>query len=205
MDDKNSYYTPTIAPIDRGFAEVYTNELLTKDQLPKVQYDKKLKDKILNLDQQPKNKHLKPIKSKILSIKKRKEKQLVSIINTKYDFFIPLNLLWISYIEKQLDRVNGEQFCTLLLKADLHGSIITITKSKCPSNVGLTGIVVRDTENTFQVVTRNDKLKILPKKDSWFFLRVGDKLVTIYGNHFVQRPEERVTKKYKTKPTVALE
>lgn len=205
MSEKRSYYNPIIEPIDRNFAEEYTNELLTKDQHPKVQYDKKLKDKILNLDQQPRAKILKPSKTKILSIKKRKEKQLNSILNTNYEFFLPLSLLWKSYIEKQLDGLHGEQFCTTLLKADLHGSVLTITKSKCPSNIGLSGIVVRDTENTFQLVTKDDKLKIIPKKDSWFSVTIRDSLVTIYGNHFIQKPEERVTKKYKTKPTVALE
>ena len=45
------------------------------------------------------------------------------------------------------------------MKADLHGSIILVAKSKCPSLLGLTGIVLQETKNTFRLVTKNNKLK----------------------------------------------
>src|SRR5258707_10086710 len=62
-----------------------------------------------------------------------------------------------------------------LVKADFHGSIMTgsssrlsrhhyfdvdtVRKSKNAALVGVSGIVVQETENTFKVVTRKDKLK----------------------------------------------
>jgi hypothetical protein len=64
-----------------------------------------------------------------------------------------------------------------LVKADFHGSIVTgtcvcvygrslieryaceVRRSRNPALVGLEGIVVQETENTFKVVTRSDKLK----------------------------------------------
>ena len=62
-----------------------------------------------------------------------------------------------------------------LIKADFHGSImtgqedaslrqhrsnfLTVVKSKNPCLVGLSGIVIHETENTFKVVTTKDKLK----------------------------------------------
>jgi len=64
-----------------------------------------------------------------------------------------------------------------LVKADFHGSILTgtsisyhtflrisdqnnsVKQSKCPSLVGLSGIVIHETENTFRIVTRDNKEK----------------------------------------------
>lgn len=65
-----------------------------------------------------------------------------------------------------------------LVKADFHGSIVTgtcvcmcvryyrrqliereVRRSRNAVLVGLSGIVVQETENTFKVVTRDDKLK----------------------------------------------
>jgi ribonuclease P protein subunit POP4 len=62
-----------------------------------------------------------------------------------------------------------------LVKADFHGSIITgnvvpsplyqetdcleVRQSKNPCLVGLSGIVVYESENAFRVITKTDKLK----------------------------------------------
>jgi ribonuclease P protein subunit POP4 len=66
-----------------------------------------------------------------------------------------------------------------LVKADYHGCIITgaskhgdyntrrisyslsrtVKRSKNPSLVGMSGIVIHETENTFKVITTNDRLK----------------------------------------------
>ncbi|KAH9955899.1 Rof/RNase P-like protein [Russula dissimulans] len=59
-----------------------------------------------------------------------------------------------------------------LVKADFHGSIVTVRRSKNPALVGVSGIVVQETENTFKVVTRKDKLKVLPKQGSVFVFAV---------------------------------
>jgi len=46
-----------------------------------------------------------------------------------------------------------------LLKADYHGSIITVTRAKCPSLVGASGIVLQETKNTLKIITKDDRLK----------------------------------------------
>jgi len=93
-----------------------------------------------------------------------------------------------------------------LLKADFHGAIITVFRSKCPSYVGATGILVQETENTFKVVTVDDKLKVIPKAHSVFSLKLGElpHVATLYGNHFCYRSYERSGRKFKTKTTIEL-
>ena len=78
-----------------------------------------------------------------------------------------------------LNPLHRHTFPTKLLKADFHGCILTgrvincsikdtpdsdllVTRSKCPSNVGTTGIMIQETEGTFQIVTRDNKLKGSP-------------------------------------------
>ena len=53
-----------------------------------------------------------------------------------------------------------------LLKADYHGSIITVTRAKCPSLVGACGIVLQETKNTLKIITKDDRLK--SKCTGWY-------------------------------------
>jgi hypothetical protein len=46
-----------------------------------------------------------------------------------------------------------------LLKADLHGAVVTVVRSKCPSLIGASGLLVMETQETFRVVTEQNKLK----------------------------------------------
>ncbi|TFY63987.1 hypothetical protein EVJ58_g2917 [Rhodofomes roseus] len=59
-----------------------------------------------------------------------------------------------------------------LVKADFHGSIMAVRQSKNPCLVGLSGIVIHETENAFKIVTRNNQLKLVPKQNSVFAFAV---------------------------------
>ncbi|CCL99141.1 uncharacterized protein FIBRA_01156 [Fibroporia radiculosa] len=59
-----------------------------------------------------------------------------------------------------------------LVKADFHGSLVTVRQSKNPCLVGLSGLVIHETENAFKIVTRKDQLKLIPKKNSIFVFAV---------------------------------
>lgn len=48
-----------------------------------------------------------------------------------------------------------------VLKADYHGCYLTVSKSKCPSYVGTTGIVLMETKNIFKIITKDDKFKCM--------------------------------------------
>jgi RNase P/RNase MRP subunit p29 len=52
---------------------------------------------------------------------------------------------------------------TRLTKADFHGAIVRVAQSKCPSLLGLEGIVLQETENTFVIVTPSNTFKSKPK------------------------------------------
>uniref|UniRef100_A0A8C6RTU3 Ribonuclease P protein subunit p29 n=2 Tax=Nannospalax galili TaxID=1026970 RepID=A0A8C6RTU3_NANGA len=91
-----------------------------------------------------------------------------------------------------------------LLKADLHGAIISVTKSKCPSYVGVTGILLQETKHIFKITTKEDRLKVIPKLNCVFTIETDDFISYIYGSKFQLRSSERSAKKFKAKGTIDL-
>nr|GAT47422.1 predicted protein [Mycena chlorophos] len=112
----------------------------------------------------------------------------------KFALFLPLHQLWLGYMSELLNLpqpgsgppriLSGLAVHPRLVKADFHGSIITGTslhssrdyvlnaslvhQTKNSSILGMSGIVIHETEGTFKIVTKDDKLKILPKRNSIF-------------------------------------
>ncbi|XP_059941115.1 ribonuclease P protein subunit p29 isoform X3 [Mesoplodon densirostris] len=91
-----------------------------------------------------------------------------------------------------------------LLKADLHGAIVSVTKSKCPSYVGITGILLQETKHIFKIITKEDRLKVIPKLNSVFTVEMDGFISYIYGSKFQLRSSERSAKKFKAKGTIDL-
>ncbi|KAF8799049.1 hypothetical protein BYT27DRAFT_7227965 [Phlegmacium glaucopus] len=121
----------------------------------------------------------------------------------KFDLFLPLHHLWMGYMSELLG-LSHEPSCAnnsamvkampsstsmhpKLLKADFHGSIMTVRRSKNPCLLGLSGIVIHETENAFKVVTKHDKLKVIPKYNSVFVFAVP-LYSTLPPTHTVEMP-----------------
>ncbi|KAF8955707.1 Rof/RNase P-like protein [Flammula alnicola] len=126
-------------------------------------------------------------KSGIIGKKEAKEKGIWKFDEkqARYELFLPLHALWIGYMSELLGlsqkpagplvpsaaakaMPSASGMHPKLLKADYHGSIMTVSQSKNPCIVGLSGIVIHETENAFKVVTKDDKLKLLPKQNAVF-------------------------------------
>ncbi|XP_030059910.1 ribonuclease P protein subunit p29 [Microcaecilia unicolor] len=145
-----------------------------------------------------------------LSAKEKRQLRLFEIKaeQQRYNLFLPLHNLWKQYIR---DLCNGlradtqpQMIQTKLLKADLHGSLVTVKKSKCPSYVGLSGIIVQETKHIFKIITKDDKLKAVPKCNTVFSVEVDDFISYIYGSRFQLRSSERSAKKFKMKGSIDL-
>jgi len=106
---------------------------------------------------------------------------------TRFDLFLPLHRLWLGYMSELLGLASPLPASTSsatqsipaaagmhakLVKADFHGSFVTIKQSKNLCLIGLSGIVIHETENAFKVVTSKDQLKLLPKQNSIFVFAV---------------------------------
>ncbi|KAI0798056.1 RNase P/MRP, p29 subunit [Abortiporus biennis] len=112
----------------------------------------------------------------------------LSPAEAKFNNFLPLHRLWLQYMSELLSLPSqpavpnpnprleaawtSGTIQAKLLKADFHGSFITVCKSKNPCLVGLSGIVIHETENAFKVVTKKNQYKLLPKPNSAFSLPI---------------------------------
>lgn len=151
---------------------------------------------------------------KRLSRKEMKNLGLYSLpresINQYSDYKI-LNKLWIGYMQEQL----GEDFKQLeksltaadphydmmsgmIHKSDFHGSKIKVIQSKCPSLVGHKGIVIMETKETFNILSKDNILRVIPKATCLFELKWKKVRFTIFGKHIKMKSAERSVKKLKS-------
>ncbi|KIJ49435.1 hypothetical protein M422DRAFT_27802 [Sphaerobolus stellatus SS14] len=189
------------------------------------------------LEEQRKARRLKDAVKRSIQTLNRKEASVRGIWDlkkdeTRYELFLPLHLLWKAYMAESLGlnprpkgsinpstlrmpNVQGMQ--AKLVKADFHGSIISVRKAKNPSLVGCCGIVILETENTFKVVTEKNELKTIPKTNSVFAFSIPlfapsqadegssaekqDPMIEfeLYGDQFAFRSADRATRKFKHK------
>ncbi|OAD76079.1 hypothetical protein PHYBLDRAFT_110014, partial [Phycomyces blakesleeanus NRRL 1555(-)] len=125
----------------------------------------------------------------------------------KYDIFVQLNKLWQGYMAEVYSQgANPSQFAQKLLKADFHGAIFKVIKSKNPSYVGIEGIVVQETLSVFKIISKNNKLQQIPKISSVFTMEMEccPGVFTLYGPQLQFRAADRAVKKFKPKPSIDL-
>ncbi|XP_047436628.1 ribonuclease P protein subunit p29 [Mugil cephalus] len=126
----------------------------------------------------------------------------------RYELFLPLHELWKQYIVDLCGGLrpssNPQVVQQKLLKADFHGAIIKVVRSTCPSYVGTTGILVQEFKHVFKIITKEDRLKVIPKRNSVFAVEINGFVSHIYGSKFEQRASERSAKKFKVRGTIDL-
>jgi len=105
---------------------------------------------------------------------------------TRFELFVPLHQLWMGYMSELLglgvpdassssheSKMPGaSSMHAKLVKADLNGALLTVRRSQNPCLVGLSGIVLHETENAFKLITRKNQLKLVPKQNTVFALAV---------------------------------
>ncbi|XP_052417163.1 ribonuclease P protein subunit p29-like [Carassius gibelio] len=113
---------------------------------------------------------------------------------------VPLSELWKQYI---VNLCNGlkpgsdpQMIQQKLLKADFHSAVLTVVRSKCPLYVKL--------KHIFKIITEEDKLKVIPKRNGVFSVGIGDFVTHIYGSKFELCSSERSAEKFKVKGTIDL-
>lgn len=135
----------------------------------------------------------------------------------KYAIYEPLHNLWVGYMREILGlstASNAKVYVTpssagqMLASADMHGAKLSVVRSRCVSRVGLEGIVVRDTRYTFEIVTKGNAVKSVPKEHTIFRFEVplpmkdGEEEVKplifeILGEQFQTRAPDRANKKFR--------
>ncbi|KAF9405488.1 hypothetical protein HW555_013802 [Spodoptera exigua] len=152
----------------------------------------------------------KPHKKRVRCLTRQEKKSIGFYIiprnGVKYNDILPLHKIWLNYINDVLeldkhipDRTSKswETFTQTLFRADFHGSMLNVVRSKCPSYVGKCGICIMDTRNTFKIVSQDNVTTTIPKRECVFEIFLGKQKITIFGKNLCVRPAERSTKKIK--------
>ncbi len=160
----------------------------------------------------------KAVKPKPLSAAQRRKLGLYEVPREgqKYILFEPLHNLWLGYIREILGSeiyTGGEGAAAKLASADFHGAEVEVVRSGCVSRVGTKGIVIKDSKFAFEIITRKNRLKLVPKEATVFRLEVPAKtketegakqdqpptmVVEIHGEQFQFRSADRATKKFRS-------
>ncbi|XP_043101523.1 ribonuclease P protein subunit p29 [Puntigrus tetrazona] len=193
-------------------ADAFTASFLRNclPQMKSKDIDEAIAYKAVILEYKRKKKKGKKRKAKGLSAKERRQLKIHQLRpeHQKYELFLPLHELWKQYIADLCNGLkpgsNPQMIQQKLLKADFHGAVLTVVRSKCPSYVGLTGILVQELKHVFKIITKEDKLKVIPKRNSVFSVELDDFVTHIYGSKFELRSSERSAKKFKVKGTIDL-
>ena len=120
-------------------------------------------------------------KPKPLTAKEKRKSRIYEIPREcrRYEIYEPLHRLWIGYAQDvlfgeagMLPRVSGDghaekgkalmvgqDLAARFMSADLHGSHMKVVRSRCPSRVGVKGIMVKETKMTFEIITKGNELK----------------------------------------------
>ncbi|KAI1497869.1 Rof/RNase P-like protein [Biscogniauxia marginata] len=158
-----------------------------------------------------KQKRAKALKPKPLSARQRRRLGLYDVPREgqKYSVFEPLNRLWLGYIREILGSElysGGQGAAAKLSAADFHGAEVEVSRSSCPSRVGVRGIVVKDSRFTFEVITKKNTIKIVPKERTMFRVEVPAQedvrngkpfSFEIHGDQFQYRSADRANRKFK--------
>ncbi|TRX88854.1 hypothetical protein FHL15_010197 [Xylaria flabelliformis] len=158
-----------------------------------------------------KKKRTKALKPKPLSARERRRRQFYHIPKEgqKYSVFAPLHKLWVGYMREILgtELYNGGQGAAAKLSAaDFHGAEVEVSRSRCPSRVGVRGIVIKDSRFVFEIITAQNQVKTLPKEGTMFRVHVPAPdaapdhrpfCCEIHGDQFQHRSSDRANKKFK--------
>ncbi|KAI9862080.1 MAG: hypothetical protein M1813_004855 [Trichoglossum hirsutum] len=130
----------------------------------------------------------------------------------KYAIYEPVHRMWVGYVQELL---GGQAPVTptavgKLVSAEFVGAEVEVVRCRCVSRVGVRGIVVKDTRFTFEIVTRKDELKRIPKEHAVFRFEIPpperpgedntkarNLVFELHGSQFEHRSADRANKKFK--------
>ncbi|TKW26779.1 hypothetical protein SEVIR_3G213500v4 [Setaria viridis] len=108
----------------------------------------------------------------------------------KYDLYKPMHEMWKTYIRELTKITPKKQLSENLLSADLHGALLIVAECKAASYQGVSGIMIRDTAETFGIISEDNHFRVVPKAGSVFILQADCWKVTLIGDKL--SPKEKL-------------
>ncbi|CRH00858.1 conserved Plasmodium protein, unknown function [Plasmodium relictum] len=118
--------------------------------------------------------------------------------NISYEDAEKLNQLWNIYINELLELSNNNELSLDTINdIELNGAYIEIHKSRCSTYIGIKGIIVLETHNSFKIITPNNKVLIILKNKSVFIIKIKERFYYLHGIQLMRDPALKSSKKYK--------
>ena len=108
----------------------------------------------------------------------------------RFDLYKPMNEMWKEYMRELTKSIPKKQLSENLLSADLHGALIIVAQCKAASYEGVSGIMIRDTAETFGIISEDNRFRVVPKAGSVFVLQADCWKVTLIGDKL--SPKEKL-------------
>ncbi|KAK6588828.1 POP4 like ribonuclease P subunit [Cryptosporidium xiaoi] len=130
--------------------------------------------------------------------------------NLGYAHFIPLHSLWKQYMsgliggEDRKRNIKLSQLSQYISQADFHGSIIKVISSRNKEYINLEGIVIKETKETFLIISRDNKPRTLLKNQTIFSMEFSNYVIVLYGTQLRYHPAERVKHKFRHKDSLNI-
>ncbi|XVE96756.1 hypothetical protein REPUB_Repub02eG0250100 [Reevesia pubescens] len=105
----------------------------------------------------------------------------------KFDTFKPMHEMWKGYMNQLLKITGRNQLAQCLLCADLHGALMLVAECKITSFTGVSGIMIRETAETFGLITQDNKFRVVPKKVSVIVFQVDCWKITLQWDKLTSR------------------
>ncbi|AQK80432.1 ribonuclease P family protein [Zea mays] len=96
-----------------------------------------------------------------LSLKQHKKCGSFDLDGTlhKYGLYEPMHKIWKDYIRELINVNPKKKLSENLLSADLHGALLIVAECKAASDKGLNGIMIRDTAETFGIISEDNRFR----------------------------------------------
>ncbi|CAL4901251.1 unnamed protein product [Urochloa decumbens] len=120
----------------------------------------------------------------------------------KYDLYKPMHEMWKEYIRELTKITPKKQLSENVLSADLHGALLIVAECKAASYQGISGIMIRDTAETFGIISEDNRFRVVPKAGSVFILQADCWKVTLIGDKL--SPKEKLKEDQRQQRAQAL-
>ncbi|WKX92709.1 hypothetical protein Q1695_010609 [Nippostrongylus brasiliensis] len=108
----------------------------------------------------------------------------------KYAQVEPLYHMWCQYYRELLgsrEKMPDER----MLKADYHGALVLVAEAHNTTMIGIVGIIILETRQTFQLITKDDKYKVIPKQGTALQFILDGRVFTLFGDSMRYKPSLR--------------
>ncbi|EEA05174.1 ribonuclease P protein subunit, putative [Cryptosporidium muris RN66] len=131
----------------------------------------------------------------------------IRVNNLSYKHFIFLNELWKEYINNIIS-INSEnitklsQICNYITQCDFHGALLEIIRSNNKGYINLKGIIIKETQETFVIISKDNKVRTLIKSGCTFMIHLDNYKILLFGTQFCYHPAERIKHKFRHKASI---